>query len=65
VSDSGEGRWTVESAIDLGVPAHVITAALYERFASRGNADYAGQVLSALRREFGGHEEKPADERQG
>ncbi|HEY5186287.1 MAG TPA: decarboxylating 6-phosphogluconate dehydrogenase [Actinomycetes bacterium] len=65
VSDSGEGRWTVESAIDLGVPAHVITAALYERFASRGNADYAGQVLSALRREFGGHDEKPADEQQG
>ena len=65
VSDSGEGRWTVESAIDLGVPAHVITAALYERFASRGNADYAGQVLSALRREFGGHEEKPADEQKG
>jgi 6-phosphogluconate dehydrogenase len=65
VSDSGEGRWTVQSAVDLGVPAHVITAALFERFASRGNGDYAGQVLSAMRREFGGHEEKPAGEGRG
>jgi 6-phosphogluconate dehydrogenase len=58
VSDSGEGRWTVEAAIDEAVPAHVLTAALYERFSSRGEADFADRVLSALRREFGGHEEK-------
>ncbi|MGH7688020.1 MAG: phosphogluconate dehydrogenase (NAD(+)-dependent, decarboxylating) [Gemmatimonadaceae bacterium] len=60
VSDSGEGRWTVQAAVDLGVPADVITAALYERFASRGNADFAGKVLSAMRSEFGGHAEKKA-----
>jgi 6-phosphogluconate dehydrogenase len=59
VSDSGEGRWTVLAGVDEGVPAHVITAALYERFASRGNADYAGKLLSAMRKEFGGHQEKP------
>ena len=58
VSDSGEGRWTARAAIDEGVPAPVLTTALYERFASRGNADYAGRVLSAMRRAFGGHEEK-------
>ncbi len=60
VSDSGEGRWTNLAAIDEGVPAHVLTAALYERFASRGEADFADKVLSAMRKEFGGHDEKPA-----
>ena len=58
VSDSGEGRWTVHAAVDEGVPAHVLTASLYERFSSRGEADFANRVLSALRFEFGGHEEK-------
>jgi 6-phosphogluconate dehydrogenase len=58
VSDSGEGRWTVKAAIDEGVPAHVITAALYERFSSRGHADFADKVLSAMRYQFGGHHEK-------
>jgi 6-phosphogluconate dehydrogenase len=62
VSDSGEGRWTVEAAIDVGVPASVITAALYERFASRDEGEFANKVLSAMRAEFGGHVEKP-DER--
>jgi len=61
VSDSGEGRWTVLAAVDEGVPAHVITSALYERFSSRGNAEYADKVLSAMRKEFGGHQEKAAD----
>ncbi|MEO7056312.1 MAG: phosphogluconate dehydrogenase (NAD(+)-dependent, decarboxylating) [Caldimonas sp.] len=60
VSDSGEGRWTIEAAIDEGVPTHVLSAALYERFASRGQADFANQVLSAMRHAFGGHVEKPA-----
>jgi 6-phosphogluconate dehydrogenase len=60
VSDSGEGRWTVEAAIDEGVPAHVLTAALYERFSSRGAADFADRLLSAMRFEFGGHLEKKA-----
>ena len=60
VSDSGEGRWTLLAAIDEGVPAPVISAALYARFYSRGNADYADKLLSALRFEFGGHVEKPA-----
>jgi len=55
VSDSGEGRWTVSAAVDLGVPAPVLSAALFERFASRSNDDYANRVLSAMRREFGGH----------
>ncbi len=59
VSDSGEGRWTVQAAVEEGVPAHVLTAALYERFASRGEAEFAGRVLSAMRKEFGGHTEKP------
>ncbi|MEX2413672.1 MAG: decarboxylating 6-phosphogluconate dehydrogenase [Thermoleophilaceae bacterium] len=59
VSDSGEGRWTSIAAIDEGVPTPVLTAALHERFSSRGNADFAGQLLSALRYEFGGHHEKP------
>jgi 6-phosphogluconate dehydrogenase len=58
VSDSGEGRWTVEAAIDESVPAHVLTAALYERFSSRGEADFADKLLSAMRFEFGGHVEK-------
>ena len=60
VSDSGEGRWTIKAAIDEAVPAHVLTAALYERFSSRGEADFANRVLSAMRYEFGGHIEKPA-----
>jgi 6-phosphogluconate dehydrogenase len=58
VSDSGEGRWTAMAAIDEGVPAPVLSAALYERFSSRGQADFANKVLSALRYEFGGHQEK-------
>jgi 6-phosphogluconate dehydrogenase len=58
VSDSGEGRWTVDAAIDEGVPAYVLTAALYERFSSRGAADFADKLLSAMRYEFGGHLEK-------
>ncbi len=58
VSDSGEGRWTVDAAIDEGVPAPVLTAALYERFSSRGAADFADKMLSAMRYEFGGHLEK-------
>jgi 6-phosphogluconate dehydrogenase len=58
VSDSGEGRWTILAAIDEGVPAHVLSAALYERFSSRGQADFASQLLSAMRYEFGGHLEK-------
>jgi 6-phosphogluconate dehydrogenase len=58
VSDSGEGRWTALAAIDEGVPAPVISAALFERFASRGNADYADRILSAMRKQFGGHDEK-------
>jgi len=61
VSDSGEGRWTVEAAVDLGVPAAVITSALYERFESRGNGDFTNKLLSAMRSEFGGHAEKPED----
>jgi 6-phosphogluconate dehydrogenase len=60
VSDSGEGRWTIKAAIDEGVPAHVLSAALYERFSSRGEADFANKLLSAMRFEFGGHIEKKA-----
>jgi 6-phosphogluconate dehydrogenase len=60
VSDSGEGRWTVLAAVEEGVPAQVLSGALYERFSSRGEADYADRLLSAMRREFGGHLEKPA-----
>jgi 6-phosphogluconate dehydrogenase len=60
VSDSGEGRWTIKAAIDEGVPAPVLTAALYERFSSRGEADFADKLLSAMRFEFGGHLEKAA-----
>jgi len=59
VSDSGEGRWTIHAAVDEGVPAHVLSAALYERFASRGEADFANKLMSAMRFEFGGHLEKP------
>ncbi len=59
VSDSGEGRWTVKAAVDEAVPAHVLSAALYERFSSRGEADFADRVLSAMRKEFGGHVEQP------
>jgi 6-phosphogluconate dehydrogenase len=59
VSDSGEGRWTIKAAIDEAVPAHVLTAALCERFSSRGQADFANKLLSAMRYEFGGHLEKP------
>ncbi|MFL5361209.1 MAG: phosphogluconate dehydrogenase (NAD(+)-dependent, decarboxylating) [Myxococcales bacterium] len=58
VSDSGEGRWTIHAAIDEGVPSPVLTAALYERFTSRGEADFANRVLSAMRHAFGGHQEK-------
>jgi len=58
VSDSGEGRWTIKAAIDEAVPAPVLTAALYERFASRGEADFANKLLSAMRFQFGGHLEK-------
>jgi len=58
VSDSGEGRWTIKAAIDEAVPAHVLTAALLERFSSRGEADFANKLLSAMRYQFGGHQEK-------
>ena len=61
VSDSGEGRWTIKAAIDEAVPAPVLTTALYERFSSRGEADFQDKLLSAMRFEFGGHIEKPAD----
>ena len=60
VSDSGEGRWTIKAAIDEAVPAPVLTTALYERFSSRGEADFHDKLLSAMRFEFGGHLEKPA-----
>jgi 6-phosphogluconate dehydrogenase len=60
VSDSGEGRWTIKAAIDEGVPVPVLTTALYERFASRGEADYQDKLLSAMRFGFGGHVEKAA-----
>jgi len=59
VSDSGEGRWTVHAAVDEGVPATVLTTALYDRFTSRGQADFADKLLSAMRKEFGGHAEQP------
>ena len=61
VSDSGEGRWTIKAAIDEAVPTPVLTASLYERFSSRGEADYADKLLSAMRFGFGGHLEKPAE----
>jgi 6-phosphogluconate dehydrogenase len=59
VADSGEGRWTIQAAIDEGVPAPVLTTALYERFSSRGNAEFPDKLLSAMRYQFGGHVEKP------
>ncbi len=58
VSDSGEGRWTIKAAIDEAVPAPVLTAALYSRFASRGEADFQNKLMSAMRMQFGGHHEK-------
>jgi 6-phosphogluconate dehydrogenase len=58
VSDSGEGRWTILAAVDEGVPATVLSTALYDRFTSRGEADFADKILSAMRKEFGGHDEK-------
>jgi 6-phosphogluconate dehydrogenase len=58
VSDSGEGRWTVQAAVEEGVPAGVLTTALFQRFTSRGEADFSDRVLSAMRKEFGGHDEK-------
>ena len=60
VSDSGEGRWTAIAAIEEGVPADVLTAALYSRFSSRDEGSFANKLLSAMRRQFGGHHEKPA-----
>jgi len=63
VSDSGEGRWTIKAAIDEAVPAPVLTAALYERFTSRGEADFANKLLSAMRFQFGGHLEKAPQEK--
>jgi len=65
VSDSGEGRWTLNAAIDEGVPAPVLSAALYQRFTSRGEADYEDRVLSAMRFAFGGHLEKPGGGERG
>ncbi len=65
VSDSGEGRWTVAAAIDEGVPTPVLSAALFARFSSRGDADFANRVLSAMRHDFGGHVEKAATPADG
>jgi 6-phosphogluconate dehydrogenase len=59
VSDSGEGRWTVLAAVDEGVPVHVLSAALFDRFTSRGEAEFANRLLSAMRKQFGGHAERP------
>ena len=59
VSDSGEGRWTAMASIDEGVPAYTLTASLYERFSSRGEGEFAGRILSAMRKQFGGHDERP------
>jgi 6-phosphogluconate dehydrogenase len=58
VSDSGEGRWLLHAAVDEGVPVHVLSAALFDRFESRGESDFANRMLSALRKEFGGHAER-------
>jgi 6-phosphogluconate dehydrogenase len=60
VADSGEGRWTIAAAIDESTPAPVLSAALYQRFSSRGEDDFAAKVLSAMRHKFGGHVERPA-----
>jgi 6-phosphogluconate dehydrogenase len=65
VSDSGEGRWTIAAAIDEAVPAPVLTTALYERFSSRGEADFQNKLLSAMRYEFGGHLEKLGGDKTG
>jgi 6-phosphogluconate dehydrogenase len=65
VSDSGEGRWTIAAAIDEAVPAPVLSTALYERFSSRGDSDFANRVLSAMRKQFGGHEEKKMRKTKG
>jgi len=59
VSDSGEGRWTMKAAIDMGVPVPVLSAAVFSRFDSQGNAEYANKMLSLMRKSFGGHIEKP------
>ncbi|MFB8276046.1 6-phosphogluconate dehydrogenase (decarboxylating), partial [Nocardia colli] len=59
VSDSGEGRWTLDAAIDTGVPAPVLASALFQRFSSRGETLYADKMLSAMRKAFGGHNELP------
>jgi 6-phosphogluconate dehydrogenase len=61
VSDSGEGRWTISAAIDEGVPAPVLSASLFQRFSSRGEADYADKLLSAMRYQFGGHLEQSGE----
>jgi len=61
VSDSGEGRWTIKAAIDEAVPVPVLSSALFERFASRGEAEFADRLLSAMRYQFGGHLEKAAE----
>jgi 6-phosphogluconate dehydrogenase len=61
VSDSGEGRWTVKAGIDEGVPTPVLTTSLYERFSSQGDGEFSNKLLSAMRYEFGGHLEKPAE----
>ena len=65
VSDSGEGRWTILAAVEEGVPVHVLSAALMDRFESRGQADFANKVCSAMRMGFGGHLEKPKDQKGG
>jgi 6-phosphogluconate dehydrogenase len=65
VSDSGEGRWTIDAAIDEAVPAPVLSAALFARFSSRGEANFADKLLSAMRAQFGGHAERPAVGREG
>ncbi len=65
VSDSGEGRWTIAAATDESVPAPVLSAALYARFSSRGEDDFADKLLSALRFQFGGHKEKAAAQKEG
>ena len=64
VSDSGEGRWTIKAAIDEAVPAPVLSAALYQRFSSRGEDEFAARILSAMRHQFGGHVEKTGKEAQ-
>ena len=61
MSDSGEGRWTIKAAIDEAVPAPVLTSALYARFSSRNEADFQNRLQSAMRFQFGGHHEKPAE----